>query len=451
MNSETSLYVAGIFLSYTLQLAAAYLACWLATRLLPRPHYRFALWMMFLLSAGAYWVSLAYATFRSFSTRVTGASANQAASPIPELVVPPGWSHATLLCCEALGLIYLSVVVWLLAVMVWRHLRVGLILRQGAPAPDDLSRLLDEARRDLGVGRCDLLVLSDLASPATAGCWHPRILIPAICADIGPTPQLSDALYHELAHVRRRDYFWAGVSDFICRLLFFHPAAWLARKSMRMEGELACDLAVIEARPEHNADYAGSLAYFARLSMLQEHAPLGIDFAASASSLGRRIRYILDGPRPLSWWKRVSHATIGLVILSLFAVAAPALTIVLNFAHPKPDAIKPQVKNARSSGAKHHLRQTDRRTRTPAPDLTHAQARTFIPETPVYPMISSRGRGNDVEQTEQPARPPWEESNPPVRQPPLIDVLRSTIGSIVLGRDGDRDRGHDRDRRLASP
>lgn len=448
MSSESSLYVAGIFLSYTLQLAAAYLVCRLVARLLSRPQYRFALWMVFLFAAGTYWMSLAYGTIRSFSAHEIVSGTSQASfSPLTSgFIVPPGWSHAILLCCEALGLVYVSVLVCLLGMMVWRHLRVGFIIRRGAPAPDDLVRLLDDARCDLGAGRCDLLVLSNLASPATAGCLRPRILLPAVCADIGPTPQLSDALYHELAHVGRRDYLWAGLSDFICRLLFFHPVVWLARKSMRLEGELACDLAVIEARPEHNADYAGSLAYFARLSMLQEQASLGIDFAASASSLGRRIRYILDGPQPLSWWKRVSRAMIGLAIISLFAVVAPALTIVLDFGHPAPIVIKPDESGASSSGARRRAHVTNHRQEMPAQDLT--QAHMFIPETPVYPMISSRGSG--VEQTEQTARPPWVESTPSVRQPSITDVLRSTVGAIVLGRDGDRDRGHDRDRHLVS-
>ena len=137
------------------------------------------------------------------------------------------------------------------------------------------------------------MVLPGLKSPATAGWWNPRILLPEVCEQIGPTPQVADVLCHELVHVARRDYLWAGLSDLICCLLFFHPAVWKARKAMVLQGELACDLAVLETRSGDRADYADSLTYFVRLRMLQDGFSLGVDFAASAS-LGLRIRTILD-------------------------------------------------------------------------------------------------------------------------------------------------------------
>ena len=195
-----------------------------------------------------------------------------------------------------------------------------------------LQALFGNLCRDFGVRRCSLVVLPGMISPATAYWWRPRILIPQICQHMDDYSQLADILSHELTHIVRRDYLWALVSDVFCTLLFFHPAAWQARKNMRRERELACDRAVVQARPEHRADYATSLARFVRLRMLQQVASYGVDFASSPSLLGLRIRCILAEPVKTPLWKKLAAAIACFAFILMFGVMCPALSVLMDFA-----------------------------------------------------------------------------------------------------------------------
>ena len=133
-----------------------------------------------------------------------------------------------LIAIAGLAALYVSVSFLLIAASVWKHLRMRVLLRHAVEPLPSLSALFLDVSRDLRlahsrVSRTKLMVLPGLKSPATAGFLNPRILLPEVCEQIGPTPQVADVLCHELVHVARRDYLWAGLSDLVCCLLFFHP------------------------------------------------------------------------------------------------------------------------------------------------------------------------------------------------------------------------------------
>ncbi len=222
-----------------------------------------------------------------------------------------------MIAVQAVGMAYVVAAFLMIAFTAVKHVRLRLLLRRAVEPSQALNGLFAEIASEFGVSRAQLLILPGLKSPATAGWWNPRILLPEVCEELGPTPQVADVLCHELVHVKRRDYLCAVLGDLICCLLFFHPAIWKARKSLVLQAELACDLAVLEARPGNRADYADSLTYFVRLRMLQEGFSLGVDFAASAS-LGLRIRTILSTPAAVPWWKRFSQTTAGVALLGAF-------------------------------------------------------------------------------------------------------------------------------------
>ncbi|MGC2697865.1 MAG: M56 family metallopeptidase [Candidatus Angelobacter sp.] len=447
MSSELNLHFAGIFLSYSLQIAAAYLGCWLLNRLLPRPQQRFVVWMALLLAAVTYWLGLIAWQLRALAGSVTIAGNAKAdlSTLDSRFLVPLGWSRAILVSSEVFVIVYLTFVIALIAVALWRHRSLRLFLQQGRPASDAIASLFDRTRCDHGVSRCELAVFANLASPATAGWLRPRILLPAICEKLGPTPQLADALHHEMVHVARHDYLWSGLSALICRLLFFHPAVWYAKKHIRMQAELACDLAVIESCPEHRADYADSLAAFVRLRMVVEQTTVGIDFAAT-SSLRTRIRFILSEPKPLHWWKRASRAAAALAVMVMFAIVAPALTIFLNFDHPlRQGASIPQtaVRPLHDSHEPKH-----RGPAASAQDLARIQAQPWIPETTAYTLTSSSRPTSATEPASELDRP-WRESPQSMKYPSVSNVLISTVG-VALGRGRDRDKD-DHDKRSSSP
>ncbi|HEY2498131.1 MAG TPA: M56 family metallopeptidase [Candidatus Angelobacter sp.] len=447
MSAELSLHFAAIFLSFFLRVATAYFACWLLNRLLRKPQHRFALWMIFLAGSAVYWLALVFQEFRSMAApTATISSAGAAPVGIHSFSLPLAWSHSVLIVMQSAGFAYIAAVLLLMAVTAWKHFRLRLFLRRAIAPSQSLTALFNEVRGNLGVLRGKLVVLPGLKSPATAGWWNPQILLPEVCEELGPTNQLADVLCHELVHVERRDYFWAGVSDLICCLLFFHPAVWGARKSLRMQGELACDLAVLKARPGDRADYADSLTYFVRLRMLQEGFSLGVDFAASAA-LGLRIRTILAAPTPVPWWRRVSHATAGLALLAGLGIVAPALTFFLGFSEPVREqaSVAPALKTSaqRSLNVHHFIRGSATQPQN-NDSLTTLRTQRYVPETTAYSMRSGSSSERPSSERAEPDSPAWTEAPPAVRHPSVSSVVRSTLGEIAAGTIHGR-RDHDRD------
>ena len=323
-----------------------------------------------------------------------------------------------------------------------------LLLRRAREPSQALARLFDETCRDFKVSRSRLLIIDGLRSPATAGWWNPRILLPEVCEQLGPTPQLADVLYHELFHVARRDYLWSGLSDLICRILFFHPAAWLARKRLRLQGELACDMAVVEARPGHRADYADSLAYFVRLGMLEEGVTVGVDFAAPASALAMRIRSILSAPEPLPRWETASRMAAGLALVVSFSILSPALNILLDFSGPAPrEASSPGKAPESAVAVRHRHVRYARNSNSPVlpqpqyqDSLTSLRVQPSLRESSAYRLTASESSRPDAVPGELDKRG-WNETVTPPRT--VCSVLVSAVGQIPvvkLPRRNDRDR-----------
>ncbi|HKD80819.1 MAG TPA: M56 family metallopeptidase [Candidatus Angelobacter sp.] len=452
MNPELSLHFAAIFLTFFLRVTVGCLFCWMLSRLLRQPRQRFVVWLGFLLGSAAYWLVLilseASALIWPAKIAVAGSGApgsapGSALAAAHPFVVPAAWSNGILTGIQLLGLGYVVVVMLLAAWAALRYLRLRLLLRRGIEPSEELNELFRETCRDMGVSRASLMILPGLKSPATAGWWKACVLLPEACEELGATPQVADVLCHELIHVQRRDYLWAGLGNLLCCLLFFHPAIWKARAWMSLQGELACDDTVLATRPGDRADYAESLTYFVRLRMLQEGFSVGVDFAAS-SALALRIRAILAAPQPLPRWKRMSRATAALALLGMLVALAPALAILFHFApaeRPQAFASQPvRVAAAAQGRSVRHSHSREVAQPQSQDTLTTLRVQPYVGETPAYTLTSTTrpSGGGEVDRD----GPAWKESSQPVRFPSVSDVVYSTVSRIpVTTRRG----GHDHD------
>lgn len=130
--------------------------------------------------------------------------------------------------------------------------------------------------------------------PAVIGRLRPIILLPA-CALTGLSKeQLEAVIIHELAHIRRYDYFVNLFQAIVETLLFYHPATWWVSRKIRIERENACDdLAV--------AVCGDRLLYARALTTLERLRNISVPELAMAADGGRlldRIRRLLDPPAP---------------------------------------------------------------------------------------------------------------------------------------------------------
>ena len=172
------------------------------------------------------------------------------------------------------------------------------------------ARLAD----DLRLRRAVRVLESALVEvPTVVGWMRPVILFPAATLT-GLTPgQIEMILAHELAHIRRHDFFINLLQAVAETLMFYHPAVWWMSRRIRIERENCCDdLAV--AVCGNPLQYARALT---RLEELRAEDPYPA-VAASGGSLVERIRRLAHSRPEMTFG--ASRWTAALGVLSILAV-----------------------------------------------------------------------------------------------------------------------------------
>jgi len=174
--------------------------------------------------------------------------------------------------------------------------------------------------------------------PTAIGWLRPVILLPA-SVFIGLTPrQLESILAHELAHVRRYDYFFNLLQTVVETLLFYHPAVWWISSRIRIERERCCDDIAVKVCGDMRT-YARALAILEELRNVLPQLAI----ATRGDSLLHRIRRILNAPATQS--KCPAWLAAGaFVILTIFIVEATAHFSGVLIAEKEKLSVRPGVK-----------------------------------------------------------------------------------------------------------
>jgi len=173
-----------------------------------------------------------------------------------------------------------------------RQLRITATVEAPAVAKASFRRIAAA----LGLTRPVLLrVSSAIAGPVTVGALKLMVLLPLSAATSLSPEELEVVLAHELAHVRRADFFWNLVQTVIETLFFFHPAVWWMGARIRHERELCCDDLALKVCPD-------PLVYARALFRLEEQRSnhlelaMALDGHQSRQTLRMRIARILGEP-----------------------------------------------------------------------------------------------------------------------------------------------------------
>lgn len=114
--------------------------------------------------------------------------------------------------------------------------------RQGIQAPREWQGRVDALAERMGILRPVRLLLTGRGdTPLALGLWKPVVLVPVALLTSLPPGYLEALLAHELAHVRRLDYFSNLLQGLAETLLFFHPAIWWLSARIRAEREELSD------------------------------------------------------------------------------------------------------------------------------------------------------------------------------------------------------------------
>ena len=219
--------------------------------------------------------------------------------------------------------------IWLLGVLAlsirsfggWWYLR-RLRIMSSSEAPAAVRASFTRICAALGLHRIVTLRLSAaIDGPMTMGALRAIVLLPlSAITSLGPE-ELEVVLAHELAHVRRADFFWNVLQTIAETLFFFHPAVWWISARIRHERELCCDDLALTVCPNPVA-YAHALYRLEEQRSRHLRLAMALDGHASRQTLLMRIARILGEPmtripsrrlRPFS----LAAACVGLVVLLL--------------------------------------------------------------------------------------------------------------------------------------
>jgi beta-lactamase regulating signal transducer with metallopeptidase domain len=203
----------------------------------------------------------------------------------------------------------------------------GRLRRSSKPLTDsNVTALLAETQRAICLTRTvRLAVIDTLTSPAVVGVIVPTLILPLSLLSTLTPQQLRFVLLHELAHIRRGDYFASLFQLLVEALLFFNPAAWWISHQVRREREACCD-ATATALSGAPADYARTLVQVAE-SVVQPTSIAAATFSdeREPSSLAERVqRLLVVGYRPslrLTWRAMLAALFAGGLLLFLSAAA----------------------------------------------------------------------------------------------------------------------------------
>jgi len=178
----------------------------------------------------------------------------------------------------------------------------------------------------IGVRQRLRLVESALVEvPSVIGFVRPAIIVPVSVLANLPPAQLEAILAHELAHIRRGDYFMNLLQSVVEVLLFYHPAVWWVSKQIRVEREHCCD--DVAAGLSDRVEYAHALV---SLETLRAEMP-ALAMGATGGELLGRIRRLVDPPTTApnsSGWVAMT------AVVTVLAVAAIGQTHGLAFQGP---------------------------------------------------------------------------------------------------------------------
>jgi bla regulator protein blaR1 len=213
------------------------------------------------------------------------------------------------------------VALWVLGVLLqvilafrqWRESHA--LVSQSQPLRDATLQLLCAEQADtLGLRHIPHLRVSDeIVSPQVTGLWRPLVLLPA--GQTLSSEELSMALGHELAHLRRGDLWLGWVPAVAQCLFFFHPLVKWAMREYAVYREAACDAQVVQR------NHAAPQSYGHLLLRLGVAHPVHASLAGASTtfqSLKRRLLLLQHSmndttPRAPGWLLVAVIALVGIL------------------------------------------------------------------------------------------------------------------------------------------
>jgi len=189
-------------------------------------------------------------------------------------------------------------------------------LRRGAAPLAPMPPGICEAQLRVGA-RGDILVSDRATGPMTFGLFRPVVLLPADVGEMAPHIQEAIA-YHELIHVRRRDWINELFEEGVRTILWFHPAVWWLIGRIRLSREQVVDEAVIRFTQSRER-YVDALLVVALRKSPMTLAPAPTFLRRSL--LKARVLHIMQ-ESTMTTYRLIASLTTSAIVVGLAAVFA---------------------------------------------------------------------------------------------------------------------------------
>ena len=186
-------------------------------------------------------------------------------------------------------------------------------------APEYWRQRVLELSKILKIKKKIVLLESQLVSvPSVTGFFKPIILIPIGLLSNLPQDQIEAILLHELAHIRRKDYFINLIQSFAEILFFFNPGVLWVSSIIKEERENCCDDIAVRIT-KSKSKFIHALVSFQEYNMKQNQ--LAVGFGSKKNQLLERAKRIIhDNNKSLNSIEK-TFLSICIIIIASFTVA----------------------------------------------------------------------------------------------------------------------------------
>lgn len=185
---------------------------------------------------------------------------------------------------------------------------------------ENILGVIEECQNALKMPKSQILYSSEITSPITLGILKPLIILPPKLSEENDRNILLSAIGHELVHIKRRDYLFNLLYEFIYLPLSFHPAMLLMKRRIKETRELRCDELVTDKLLSPNI-YAQSLVQLAGSAIdFGRHSTMTIGIG-DADILEKRIMKILKKSKMTVQQRNLLLVATSILFVAAFAVA----------------------------------------------------------------------------------------------------------------------------------
>jgi bla regulator protein blaR1 len=166
--------------------------------------------------------------------------------------------------------------------------------------------------------RVKLLQSEMVKVPVMVGFLKPVILFPFQLMSQLPAEQVEAVLLHELAHIKRKDYFVNLLQNFAEIIFFFNPGVLWISSLIKEERENCCDdIAIAETKRKN--EFIQALVSFQEYNL--NSTKYALAFPGRKNHLLDRVKRILTNHnKTLNNMEKISLAT-GIVVIGLLTIA----------------------------------------------------------------------------------------------------------------------------------